>query len=199
MTVKKPNNKGYIYIFSGNGKGKTSAALGVAMRSVLIGGKVFWISWFKDERWDISEKKLPKLIGKGLEMYWMGKGFYIKKEQQPNKLEYGVQDYDTPAGHKRAAAEALSFASNLMIKNDPPGGNPLTLLVLDEILNAVNEKLISWNDVKNILSKRGAVNIVLTGRGVTKEMTEYADLVTEMKKIKHPFDIGKLAVRGLDY
>ena len=166
---------GLVYVFTGDGKGKTSAALGVAVRAVCAGKKVGWGSWYK-------KKVLPTrmfLAGK-LEMYAIGKGFY----QLPG-------DKATPEEHKRAAAAALKQAEKLLKTVD--------VLVLDEVNNAVHDKLIDLIDLINLISKRGKTHLILTGRNADKKMIELADLVTEMTKIKHPFDKGIKAVKGLDY
>ena len=74
------------------------------------------------------------------------------------------------------------------------------LLVMDEILNAISEELLEENDVLNVLDLRGETHVVLTGRGEPSgRLLEGCDLVTECKKIKHPYDLGKLAVKGLDF
>ena len=171
------NTKGLVYVFTGDGKGKTSAALGVAVRAALSGMKVGWVSWYKERRWPISEMKL-KL--KNLKMYWLGEGFY----QLPT-------DHATPSEHKQAAAAALKQAEKLITKVD--------VLVLDEVNNAVKDKLIDFNHLNALIKKRGKTHLILTGRGASRRVLEGADLVTEMKKIKHPFDRGQKAVKGLDY
>lgn len=171
------NTKGLVYVFTGDGKGKTSAALGVAVRAALTGMKVGWVSWYKEKRWPIAEMKL-KL--KNLKMYWLGEGFY--------KLP---TDHATPADHKHAAKKALKRAESLLGKVD--------VLVLDEVNNVVNDKLIDLNSLTRLINNRGKTHLVLTGRGATRIILEGADLVTEMKKIKHPFDRGLKAVKGLDY
>lgn len=169
--------QGLVYVFTGEGKGKTSAALGVAVRAAISGMKVGWVSWYKEPRWPISEMNL-KL--KNLKMYWLGEGFY----QLPT-------DHASPAQHKQAAAAALKKAESLISKVD--------VLVLDEVNNAVNDKLIDLNHLTSLIGKRGKTHLILTGRGASGRVLEGADLVTEMKKIKHPFDKGLKAVRGLDY
>ena len=177
------STKGMVYLFTGDGKGKTSAALGVAMRAVAVGKKVGWVSWYKEKAWPISEKKLPKLLKgtKGsLEMYWLGEGFY--------KLP---TDKATPEQHKKVAKEALEKAARLMKKVD--------VLVLDEVNKAVEDRLIELIKVIELLAKRGETHVILTGRGGGLLLGGQADLVTEMKKIKHPFDRGIKAIRGLDY
>jgi len=168
---------GLVYVFTGDGKGKTSAALGVAVRAASNGMKVSWVSWYKEKKWPISEMNL-KL--KNLKMYWLGEGFY--------KLP---TDHATPTEHKHAAAAALKMAEKLLGKVD--------VLVLDEVNNAVKDKLIDLNYLIKLIGKRGKTHLILTGRGARPELVERADLVTEMKKIKHPFDKGQKAVKGLDF
>lgn len=162
-------------MFTGEGKGKTSAALGVAVRAVCSGMKVGWVSWYK-------EKVLPSrsVLEGRLEMYAMGKGFY--------KLP---GDNASLPQHKSAAKKALELAKKLMKTVD--------VLILDEVNNAVSDKLINLKQVIDLINKRGKTHLILTGRGACPELCERADLVTEMKKIKHPFDKGQKAVRGLDY
>ena len=172
-------NQGLVYVFTGDGKGKTSAALGVAVRAALSGLKVAIIQWYKEKRWPISEHKIGKYI-KNIRIYPLGSGFY--------KLP---TDHATPQEHKQAAAAALKQAEKLM--------NRVDVLVLDEVNNAVADKLIDLNDLIRLLSKQGKTHLILTGRGARSELVALADLVTEMRKIKHPFDKGLKAVRGLDY
>ena len=78
---------GLIYIFTGDGKGKTSAALGTVTRAVCAGKKVAWVAWYKSDSWDISEKKIPQILT-GVDFYLMGKGFYIKEVRS---MKYGVR------------------------------------------------------------------------------------------------------------
>jgi len=188
--------KGLIYVFSGEGKGKTSAALGVAVRAVCAGMKVVWVSWYKGCDWSISEKRLEKLLGKdNLVMFWMGKGFYIKGKRG----EIKQMDFDTPQGHKKAALEALNLCDDILCGKVEKVPRGVSLLVMDEVVNAVKDGLIEEEDVFNILEKRGKVHVILTGRGVSKGLIERADLVTEMEKVKHPYDRGEVAVKGLDF
>lgn len=175
--------EGMVYVFEGDGKGKTSAALGVALRMLLLEKKVTWISWFKEESWKMAETNLVKVFQDNLEMYWMGKGFFG-----------GPDDHDTPKGHKEAAMEALQLATETLLKIDPPD-----LLVLDEIIRAVNDGLLDIDEVLKVIKIRDKTHLVLTGHDSPRAINEIADLVTEMKKIKHPYDKGVLAVSGLDF
>jgi len=170
---------GLVYVFTGDGKGKTSAALGVSVRAALSGMEVAIVQWYKEKRWPIAEHKIGDKF-KNIKIYPMGSGFY--------KLP---SDHATPEDHKKSARFALERAKELLQNVD--------LLVLDEICNAIADDLIKEEDVVRLLEMRGDTHIVLSGRGVTKSIIEIADLVTECKKIKHPYDLGKLAVRGLDF
>ena len=114
---------------------------------------------------------------KNFNIFLSGKGFYKLPTDHASKEE-----------HKKAAEAALKKASELVGKVD--------VLILDEVNNAVSDRLVKTGD---LLKKRGRTHVVLTGRKAQKEFVELADLVTEMRKVKHPFDLGKKAVKGLDY
>jgi len=171
--------QGLVYVFTGDGKGKTSAAFWTGVRAALRGMKVAVIQWYKEARWPTAEQEIGQKI-ENFKVYLMGKGFY----QLPT-------DHATPSEHKKAAQEALDLAKELMGKVD--------VLILDEVSNAVKDRLIDLIDLIDLISKRGKTHVILTGRGAHPKIIAMADLVTEMKKIKHPFDRGKMAVKGLDY
>ena len=184
--------QGKVYIFTGDGKGKTSSALGTVMRAVGNGMRVGWVAWYKQESWKLSEiNSLKKL---DVEVYLMGKGFRFKKEEERRKeLVDGslVMDGVSEKEHKEMARKALEKAEELLKKVD--------VLVLDEVNNAVDEELIDVADLVSLISKRGSTHLILTGRDVNRRVVEMADLVTECKKVKHPYDKGELAIKGLDF
>lgn len=192
---------GLVYAFTGEGKGKTSAALGVAVRAALIDQKVVWISFYKGKDWDLAEKHLPDMLPH-LTMHFAGKGFMIAEAKEKKAKsgvgyakiagEHVVIDTATDDEHLQAARAGLELAGNALSQKP-------FLLILDEILNAVSEGLIREKDLLSLIEKRGQTHIVLTGRGVTENIIRASDLVTECTKIKHPYDSGKLAIRGLDY
>lgn len=196
--------KGLVYLFEGDGKGKTSAALGVALRTLLNGGKVVWISWFKSEKWDITEKRFPEYFHKSLKMYWTGEGFLIRKGERKRiggkvirmaKTNRSfVTDMASIKEHKIAAVKALEIARNCLEMKIKPD-----LLVLDEVVRAVSEELITGRELIETVRLRGSTHVVMTGHTATKGIKKVADLITEMKKEKHPYDKGVLAVKGLDY
>jgi len=168
-----------IYVFTGNGKGKTSAALWTAMRMVAQGKRVAGVQFYKEARWPTAVQRIEKKF-KNFELYLSGKGFF--------KLP---TDHATPQMHRKAATAGLARAEKLLKKVD--------LLILDEINNAVSDKLIDLNQLTNLIDKRGKTHVILTGRKADKKIIKMADLVTSMQKIKHPFDKGIKAVKGLDY
>ncbi|MEI8232278.1 MAG: cob(I)yrinic acid a,c-diamide adenosyltransferase [bacterium] len=172
-------NKGLVYVFTGEGKGKTSSALGVSVRAALSGMRVGIVQWYKETRWPIAEHKIGEKL-ENIVIYPLGSGFY--------KLP---SDHATPMEHKMAAAQALKQAEELFGK--------VEVLVLDEICNTIADDLLTEKEILELVAKRGEMHIILTGRGATDKIIEVADLVTECKKIKHPYDLGKLAVKGLDF
>ncbi len=185
-------NTGLVYVFTGKGKGKTSAAIGVATRALLLGHKVEWVSFYKEESWGMAEKGLRERFD-NLNMNYVGRGFWIGQKTAPvGNKGHVVVDKASDEEHMEAASLGLQYAVSCLQKKP-------FLLVLDEVVNAVSEGLVESELVLNLLSKRGDTHIVLTGRGLTPELKAVADLVTECKKIKHPYDTGRLAVAGLDF
>ncbi|KKT98539.1 MAG: Cob(I)yrinic acid a,c-diamide adenosyltransferase [Microgenomates group bacterium GW2011_GWA1_46_15] len=193
---------GLIYIFTGDGKGKTSAALGMLLRALTNGWSVGWVSWYKEKRWGINEHHLSEILNtsakKRLLFFPMGKGFYLRSVQQHGAVRTVraqssvIVDDDTPAQHRRAAHEALEKVRALLLQH-------IDVLFLDEVCNAVHDKLLKESDVLELLKQRGKTHVVLTGRNASAGLKKVADLVSVIQKEKHPFDAGKLAVKGLDF
>lgn len=183
---------GLIYIFTGEGKGKTSAAIGVATRALLLEKKVIWVAFYKQESWGLAEAKLKDRFS-NLEMMFSGKGFKIGEKTAPVGTKgHVVVDSASEEEHQAAAEDGLWRAENALQQKP-------FLLVMDEVMNAVSEGLLESKQVREILSKRGESHVILTGRGASEELIKIADLVTECRKIKHPYDQGNLAVQGLDF
>lgn len=195
-------SQGMIYIFTGDGKGKTSAALGAVLRGLLHGWRVGWVSWYKEASWGISEHKLQTILSQEaqqrLQFFPMGKGFYLPESsthiagRKLAKVHHAVVvDDDAEAAHKKAAYEALAKVETLLETND--------LVVLDEVCNAISDGLIKEKEVLQVLIKRKQTHIILTGRNASPHLIQSADLVSSITKLKHPFDEGKLAIKGLDF
>lgn len=177
-----------VLIFTGNGKGKTTAAIGQVVRALGQGKRVLIIQFIKGP-WISGEDKFFKKS----KIIKTGKGFIgILGDKLPISV------------HKKAAQNGLKIAAKA-IKS-----KKYNLIVLDEINNAVDLKLIKAADVLKILksfrviprfSQRSSVitDVILTGRNAPKSFIKFADLVTEMKEIKHPFQKGKIARKGMDF
>lgn len=173
---------GLIIVHTGNGKGKTTAALGLAIRAWGDGLRVLILQFIKGG-WKYGEietiKKLGEIDGR-IELKRLGKGFQ--------------RNTDDKAEHIEAAREALREAGNAF-----ESGN-YDLIILDEINYAVKFELITVEDVKALLAKRPAeLHVVLTGRDAKEEIIDMADLVTEMKLIKHPYQKGIKAQKGIEF
>ncbi|KKU44541.1 MAG: Cob(I)alamin adenosyltransferase [Microgenomates group bacterium GW2011_GWA2_46_7] len=185
---------GLIYVFTGEGKGKTSAALGVATRALLLDKKVGWVAFYKQDSWGLAEAKLKDRFT-NVEMVFGGRGFHMdERVKRVGVKGHVVVDTANEEEHREAARETIKKA-----KEELKSSKPCFLLVLDEVLNAVREGLVEEWEIMELLTMRGDTHIVLTGRGATEKIIEVADLVTECNKIKHPYDVGELAIAGLDY
>lgn len=206
-TSDKTTQSGLVYVFTGQGKGKTSAALGTAVRALAHGWSVVWIAFYKTTQWNISEYHLPELLTAAAQqrwqMYCLGQGFYIQKPTKIHATARGaikvattpqsvVVDTHTPAEHQQAARAALHFAHQ-KLQSHPH------VLVLDEVCNALADHLLTWGELSPVLDQRGPTHIVCTGRQAPRALGQYADLVSEIKNRKHPYERGQLAVAGLDF
>jgi len=173
---------GLIIVHTGNGKGKTTAALGLAIRAWGDELRVLILQFIKGG-WKYGEietiKRLGEIDGR-IELRRLGKGFQ--------------RNTDDKAEHIAAAQEALKEAGEAF-----ESGN-YDLIILDEINYAVKFELITVEDVKALLAKRPAeLHVVLTGRDAKEEIINLADLVTEMKLIKHPYQKGIKAQKGIEF
>lgn len=171
--------EGLVQVYTGDGKGKTTAAFGLALRALGRGLKVYVIQFIKGG-FDYGELyvvgKLPNLT---LKTFGRGK-FVTKKPAEKEDV--------------KLAEEALTLAEKVV------KGGEYDIVVLDEINVALDLKLIKTERVVELVkSKPKHVELVLTGRYAPKEIIEIADLVTEMKEIKHPFNKGQHARKGIEY
>lgn len=174
-------NKGLIIVYTGSGKGKTTAALGLALRTIGWGGKVLVIQFIK--AWKTGEHKAIEKFLPGITITPAGEGFVGIMGDTKSKLT-----------HQASAQKALIYSEKEIMSNK------WQTVILDEINGAIEGGLIKLKDVMTLLiTKPEEVNIVLTGREAKPEIIEKADLVTEMKKVKHPFDSGVLAKKGVDF
>lgn len=177
---KSPLNIGMVQVYTGNGKGKTTASLGLALRSIGHGYKVFMLQFMKGSKdygeLQAVEKFLPNLIivQSGLETF-------------VNKENIAQADIDL-------ARQGLETAQKVIKEGY------YDLVILDEINVALDFKLIDLEEVLKIIkNKPPHVELILTGRYAPKEIIEHADLVSEIKLIKHPYYKGIPAREGIEY
>ncbi len=173
---------GLVIVYTGNGKGKTTAALGLALRAVGYNHKICMIQFIKGS-WPYGEMVSVKRLEPELELIIVGKGFVGI-----------IDDKSAREDHIKIAQEAIQVS-----KEKIQSGN-YNIVILDEINYAINLGLIDLNDVLNLIkSKPEKLNLVLTGNHAKNEIIDVADLVTEMKEIKHPFKSGIKAKKGIDF
>jgi len=172
--------KHYIQFYYGMGKGKTTAALGLSFRAVGQGKKVIFLQWMKGRK-DIGEMKVAKLLGSNFSIHQFGPTYF-------------TWDKPGPAEHKRLAQVGLKFLEGVIAKKK------YDVLVLDEIVDAVEFKFIPLAKTVSLIKKAVVKGeVIITGHSAPKEFIKTADLVTEMKKVKHYFDQGQIARIGIEY
>jgi cob(I)alamin adenosyltransferase len=171
--------KGLVQVYTGEGKGKTSAAWGLALRALGNGLKVYMILFIKGGFGSGEMKFADKLENFTVKAF--GRGKFITSKPAPKE-------------DVRLAEEALKHAREVVQSGE------YDVVVLDEINVALSLELIKLEDVLELLkSKPEHVELVLTGRYVHPKIVEVADLVTEMREVKHPFRKGVAARKGIEY
>lgn len=183
VTIERPGakankKKGLIIVNTGNGKGKTTAALGVALRACGYGMKVCMLQFFKG-KWKYGELRSAPKLGT-FEIRPLGQGF-----------TWESKDIEVD---KRMVREAWQLASEEILSGK------YDLVILDEINYALSYGFLPVDDVVNFLKKKPEMlHVILTGRDAKPEIVEIADMVTEMQAIKHPFEAGIVAQKGIEF
>lgn len=174
--------KGMVIVYTGDGKGKTTAALGMCVRAVGHNLKLCIVQFVKGT-WKYGELEGLKKLGPNVELHVMGKGCVgILGDKLP--LEE----------HRKEAESALELATEKI------NSKKYNIVILDEINVAVKLELIPVERVLELIESRPQeVSLVLTGRAADPQIVKIADLVTEMLDIKHPYQLGILAMKGIDY
>ena len=174
-TVREPS---LILVNTGDGKGKSTAAFGTALRAVARGWKVGVVQFLKSGEWHVGEEEIGRRLG--MDWWALGDGFTWDSED--------IEESEA------IAREAWRVARERIESGD------YDLLILDEITYPLNWEWIDIGEVIEVIRARPQrVNLVLTGRDAPERLVEVADTVTEMKKVKHAFDRGVMARRGIDY
>ena len=176
------SEKGLVIVYTGNGKGKTTAALGMALRAIGYDHKVCMLQFIKGS-WHYGEMDSSKKLEPNFELIAVGKGFV------------GILDDNSPREeHEKYAAEAVRICREKIFSEK------YDVIILDEVNYAITLGLIDVQEIIKIIKEKPSdLDLVLTGRDVKEEIVELADLVTEMKEIKHPFKSGIKAKKGIDF
>ncbi|MGB9679575.1 MAG: cob(I)yrinic acid a,c-diamide adenosyltransferase [Minisyncoccia bacterium] len=173
--------KGLLQIYTGDGKGKTTASIGLGIRAAGRGFKVYMVQFLKGA--DTGELYTLKSI----------ENFKVFRFQTTEKFFWTLNEEE-----KKVLAEDMKKAYDFVV--DVLKNKKCDLLILDEIMGAIHSKIYSIEDVLKLIDmKPQEIEMVLTGRAAPKELIEKADLVTEMKMIKHPFEKGIQARYGIEY
>lgn len=168
---------GLVHIYTGNGKGKTTAALGLALRMLGNEGRVIMIQFLKSAN-VYGEQRKAQECGIVVESYGLPK--FVHGKPEPEEIE--------------AAKKALERAKEVAKSGE------WDLVILDEICVALGFKMIELEEVKKLIKEKSPnTELVLTGRYCPEELYELADYVTEMREIKHPYHKGVVARKGIEY
>ena len=176
--------KGLVQIYTGNGKGKTTAAIGLAVRAAGHENLVMFCQFLKPASLEIGERKTIEGIA----------GISLKTINDKWDMRKSLDEHVT---RKTVMGEIGDFFDEIIPAAQQKACN---VIILDEIAFCVRHGLVSIEKVAELIEKRDpAVEIVMTGRDATAELITLADLVTEMKEIKHPFEQDIHARKGIEY
>ena len=176
---RKKSKSGLIIIHTGSGKGKTTAALGLAFRALGYGWKVLMVQFIKGN-WKYGELEAAKRFEGLLEIKPMGEGF--------------TWDTKNPERDRQKAREAWEYGKQAALSGK------YQMVIFDEINYVMSYDYLPVKDVVELLrNKPPALHVVLTGRDAPQELMDLADLVTEMREIKHPFAQGIKAQKGIEF
>ena len=179
--LMKTESTGLVIVHTGSGKGKTTAALGLAFRAAGYGFRTLMIQFIKGT-WRYGELDAADMLAPLIDIVPMGKGFIRMDQGGPSEDD------------SRAVTEAWDFAKARILSGS------YEMVILDEILYVIDYGLLNVEDVLEVLqSKPKSLHLVLTGRNAPPEIMEAADLVTEMKEIKHPYQKGVKAQKGIEF
>jgi len=167
-----------VLINTGDGKGKSSAAFGVMVRGWARGWTVGVVQYVKGGKWKVGERKLAEELG--IEWHTLGDGFTWESTDMDETIAKGRHAWDV-------TAEKLASGD-------------YNLLILDELTYSVKYGWVEVDEVVKAVSERAeGTNVVITGRNAPQELIDIADTVTEMRKVKHAYDQGIKAMKGIEY
>ncbi len=175
----KKSDRGLLMIHTGDGKGKSTAAFGTALRAIGWGHDVAIVQYVKGT-WKTGEKEFFKFNPDLLRLEVMGQGFTWETQDKQRDI--------------KAAAKAWEVSCDIMNSGD------YDLLILDELNIVLRDSYLDVDMVRQaLLARHPRTTVIITGRNTPDSLIEVADLVTSMEKVKHPFDAGIKAARGIDF
>jgi len=186
MTNREPAKikirKGLVICYTGDGKGKTTAALGMCVRATGYNLRTLICQFIKGS-WHYGELDGIKRLAPYVELQQKGEGFVgIVDDKKPREV------------HREAAVKALAEVRTDLLSGE------WDIVILDEVFIGCQLGFLTAEDLLSLMRDRPAnVHLVMTGRGAPAEVLDAADLVTEMREIKHPFQKGELAQKGIDF
>jgi cob(I)alamin adenosyltransferase len=173
------SDQGLVLLFTGNGKGKTTAALGQSLRAAGQGMRVCIIQFIKGA-WETGEEKALRAFGDQIELHTTGSGFTWQADDKEEVRQTALQGW-------QLATEKIM-------------GDQFDLVVLEELTYLVTYGILKEAAIIDLLARRPPrQHVLITGRNASAGLVEVADLVTEMREIKHPFQNGRPAHRGIEY
>jgi len=173
---------GLVHVYTGDGKGKTTAAIGQGMRSAGRGLKVYMVQFLKSA--DTGELHVCQQLGESFKIFRFEKQrgfFWTLNEEQKNELKSEIR-------------QALQFVRKVFDKKE------CDVLILDEIMGVITNQLVSEEEICDFIRKKPqSMELILTGRDAPKSIIELADYVSEIHAVKHPMDKGIVARYGIEY
>lgn len=194
-----PSQTGYLQVYTGNGKGKTTAAIGLAIRALGAGLRVLFLQFMKSKVY--SEHTILPTISPNLTLETLGKPYFIIEEGSVPPAELAKWQDEVvvfPPG-KPPREYVKMIAAGLERARAAMAGGEYDLVVLDEIVVALHFGLVTWEQLRELIDRRpDGVELVLTGRGATPDLIARADLVTDMRDTKHYYTTGVAARKGIE-
>ncbi len=179
----RPPLHGLTLVYTGDGKGNTTAAIGLTVRAAGNKMRVFFLQFIKGQ-WKTGEREVLRALP-GVDLEVTGRGFTIEHLRNPR---IPIEDHAAAAAHGWQVARTIVAEGNY------------DLVVLDEVLGAVKAGLVPLDELVDMVkSKPAELHLVLTGRDAPPELIDVADLVSEVQPVKHPFDKGIKAQRGIEF
>lgn len=186
--------KGLVEVYTGNGKGKTTAAIGLAIRAAGNGLRVYIMHFMKSKKY--GESRIIREI-ENIDEKYLGKPYFISRDPSIGEKMKGVVVFEPgkpPEEYVRLIRKGIEEIDRIV------KSGKYDMVIMDEIITALYFDLVTMDDIRRIIEQKPSnVEIVLTGRYAPDELLEIADLVTEMLEVKHPYQKGIKARRGIEY